>query len=171
MGVVRETFLAVMFFCPDVVAGNIQRVVQTLEFTGVDETIGAEAMLQSTNFSLFVHQVTEFVTGQTACTPAVPDTFHLLLLASVDLLDKHVALPDRVTVLAMAVTVPVCSGTGCHQAKAAKYQNAQGLFSQIAFHGVAPVQLRDAAFDLFRQRTPALWGRHVSRIFGAGNGV
>jgi len=94
-----------MSFRPDIAVGLVERMVETLELTGVDDAVGAEMMLHGLDFVLLAHQVADFMAGQAAVMFASFDTIHLPHLARIDLLTVCLALLAGVPDLGVTVTI------------------------------------------------------------------
>jgi len=147
-----------MLFQFDVAAGNVQRAIQALELTRIDQSVAGEMVFHGADFMLFLHQPAEFEAGQLTLAHSGLDAFHLPILTGVDLLPEELALLVGLKGMARPVAVMIPAGlrAACGETQGAECQQGDECLVQFAFHDEAPLQLRDAAVDSLRQRTTAL---------------
>ena len=75
MTVVGIAFLAILLFCPDVTALDIERVIELTELARIDDAICMEMAFHGADPVLFVHQFAKLDAGQADIMHAGPDAF------------------------------------------------------------------------------------------------
>src|SRR5574340_243328 len=125
--------LAVVFFCPDVAAGHVERALKTLELACIDQAVGAKIVLHEADVALLLLQPAEFAAGQAAFPHASNDAFHLSILACIDLLAESQALLVSAPTGVISVALPAGLRRRREQAEC---QQSEGFFHQSALHDV-----------------------------------